>query len=297
MPFVSFFGLYPLTALKFHSYIFFAESRYVFPLVIPIFIMNSIRCKFNIIFLFFVYWFVLGKEEATCVVVHNFSPNFNVCANGQVIRMPIQYVTVPPMHDLETNTQSKDVIYSPLLNLTARIFLPLDVTKQQGKKLPVIVYYHGGLFSMFSYANPMFNSLTRGMSADSNAIVISVDYRLAPEQHLPVPFEDSWTAIQWIASHVSGNGPEEWLNSYADFDKFFLMGDSAGATISVNMALRFGERKLNGINLLGMILQMPYFINLVNLTTDDEFNQRFYYLLYPTAYGTNNLLLYQGKRH
>jgi hypothetical protein len=57
-------------------------------------------------------------------------------------------------------------------------------------------------------------------------------------------YDDSWTALKWVASHDNGDGPEEWLNSHADFSKVFFSGDRAGANISHHMAMRHGQDKL-----------------------------------------------------
>ncbi|KAK3013621.1 hypothetical protein RJ639_009324 [Escallonia herrerae] len=44
----------------------------------------------------------------------------------------------------------------------------------------------------------------------ARVIVVSVDYRLAPENPLPIPYEDSWASMQWVAAHFGGEGPEPW---------------------------------------------------------------------------------------
>ena len=56
-----------------------------------------------------------------------------------------------------------------------------------------------------------------------------------------------------------GKGNEYWLNSYVDFDKVFLMGDSAGANLAHYMGMRHGLEKLEGVKIEGMTLFYPYF--------------------------------------
>lgn len=61
--------------------------------------------------------------------------------------------------------------------------------------------------------------------AQANVVVVSVDYRLAPEHPLPIAYEDSWLALQWVASQFSkdhADGGEEWINEYADMDNIYL---------------------------------------------------------------------------
>jgi hypothetical protein len=39
-------------------------------------------------------------------------------------------------------------------------------------------------------------------------------------------YEESWAGLQWVVSHANRNGPEPWLNEYADFNRVFIGGDS-----------------------------------------------------------------------
>ncbi|OWM79242.1 hypothetical protein CDL15_Pgr003414 [Punica granatum] len=81
----------------------------------------------------------------------------------------------------------------------------------------------------------------------------------APERPLPVAYDDCWAALGWVGFHANGQGPEEWLNLFADLDRVFLSGDSAGANIAHNIAVRHGAEKIDGIGLSGIILVHPFF--------------------------------------
>ncbi|KAD3066441.1 hypothetical protein E3N88_34321 [Mikania micrantha] len=137
-----------------------------------------------------------------------------------------------------TGVESKDVIISPETDLSARLYIPK--TAATDRKLPILIFFHGAVL---------------------NVIVVSVDYRLGPEYPVPTGYNDSWEAIKWVASHGTGHGLDPWLNKFADFNQVFLAGDSAGANISHNMAIRFGleSNRIVGINLEGIILLHPYF--------------------------------------
>lgn len=113
---------------------------------------------------------------------------------------------------------------------------------------------------------PGYHDFCSTISAQAGAIVVSVEYGLFPDRPIPACYEDSWAALQWVASHVSGNGPEPWLNDHADFGKVFIGGDSAGGNISHTLAFRVGSIGLPGVKVVGMILVHPFFGG----TEDDE---------------------------
>ncbi|KAK6115849.1 hypothetical protein DH2020_008118 [Rehmannia glutinosa] len=98
---------------------------------------------------------------------------------------------------------------------------------------------------------------------EAKIILVSVDYRLAPENPLPTAYDDSWAALKWVASHISGekNATETWLREFVDFNKVYLAGDSAGANISHHMAIRAGLENpgLAEFKISGVLMIQPYF--------------------------------------
>ncbi|KAM6558147.1 2-hydroxyisoflavanone dehydratase [Cannabis sativa] len=166
---------------------------------------------------------------------------------------------LPPSPDSESGVKSKDVVISPQTGVTARIFLPQipDPTR----KLPLLIYYHGGAFCVGSPFSPPYSQYAPSLAEQANVVVLSVHYRRAPEDLLPTAFDDAWDAVKWAAAHSGGNGPESWINQFADLNKVFLGGDSAGATLAHNVAIRAGVDGLSGPKLMGMVLFHPYFGN------------------------------------
>ncbi|KAJ6310558.1 hypothetical protein OIU76_015308 [Salix suchowensis] len=61
-------------------------------------------------------------------------------------------------------------------------------------------------------------------ASEADFIVVSVEYGLFPARPIPACYEDSWAVLQWVASHVDGNGHDPWLNDRADFGKVFYRG-------------------------------------------------------------------------
>jgi acetyl esterase len=91
----------------------------------------------------------------------------------------------------------------------------------------LIVYYHGGGYVLGDLDG--YDRVTRQLCADSDAIVVSVDYRLAPEHPYPAAVDDAWAALQWAAEHARELG--------ADPTRLGVAGDSAGAVLATVMTL------------------------------------------------------------
>lgn len=108
-----------------------------------------------------------------------------------------------------------------------------------------MVYFHGGGFCVHTAFSSTYNNYLNNLVSEANIIAVSVDYRRAPKNPVPCAHDDSWTAIKWVASHVDGDGPEDWLNHYADFQRVFFAGDSSGANIAHHMGVRHCQEILD----------------------------------------------------
>ncbi|ORB66063.1 alpha/beta hydrolase [Mycolicibacterium tusciae] len=97
---------------------------------------------------------------------------------------------------------------------------------------PVLVYFHGG--GMVMGSNHSFEPLARTLAAQSNATVVSVDYRLAPEFPAPAQFDDAFRATEWVAQHAQQIG--------ADVTRLAVVGDSAGGSLAAAVALASRDR-------------------------------------------------------
>lgn len=121
-----------------------------------------------------------------------------------------------------------------------------------------------------------------------------MEYRLAPEHHLPACYDDCWEALKWVASHFSNNpiDAEPWLIEHGDFNRVFIGGDSAGGNIVHNIAMRAGTEALPcDVKLLGAIFSHPYFFSSKPIGSESVagFEQSLPYILwnfvYPSAPG------------
>ena len=107
-----------------------------------------------------------------------------------------------------------------------RVYTP--VSNKEMKKLPVIVYYHGGGWVIADLDT--YEASAVALSLQANAIVVSVAYRQAPENPFPAAHEDAFAAYKYVAEHAGEfNGDETNL---------VIAGESAGGNLAVATAVR-----------------------------------------------------------
>jgi acetyl esterase len=110
--------------------------------------------------------------------------------------------------------------------LAARLYAP---TGEQ--PLPVLLYFHGGGFTVGSVAT--HEPLCRHLAHLAQCAVISVDYRLAPQHRFPTAVHDAWDSLAWLRQHASDLG--------LDPARIALGGDSAGGTLAAVTAIAARE--------------------------------------------------------
>ncbi|XP_030450731.1 probable carboxylesterase 12 [Syzygium oleosum] len=188
-------------------------------------------------------------------ISQDFSPFLRIYEDGRIERL-IGTATVPAsLDDEQTGVASRDVAISSDPAVSARLYLPSG----RPEKLPLLVYFHGGGFCIETASSPTYHNYLNAVASEAGVVVVSVEYRRAPEDPLPAAYDDSWAALKWVASHAAGDGPDEWLNEHADLKRVFLAGDSAGANIAHHMGLRIGSDKLDGLAFAGIALVHPFF--------------------------------------
>ncbi|XP_028773250.1 carboxylesterase 1-like [Neltuma alba] len=182
----------------------------------------------------------------------------NVVLNpdGTLTRLNPRPVSPPsPDPSLPISVLSRDLHVDPSKHTWVRIFLPRNALSSQ-KKLPLVVFFHGGGFIVLSAGSTMFHDFCFNMADDLGAVVVSVEYRLAPEHRLPAAYDDAMEALHWIRTR-----PDDWLGHYADYSECYLMGSSAGGNIAYFAGLRAAEqvKHLEPLNIRGLILVQPFF--------------------------------------
>lgn len=110
---------------------------------------------------------------------------------------------------------------------------------------PIIVFFHGG---GFIYGSPdTYDGPCRYLTRDAEAIVVSVDYRLAPEHPFPAAVEDAYAATEWVAKNA------DTLNG--DASTLAVVGDSAGGTLAGVVSLAARDR--DGPDITHQVLIYP----------------------------------------
>jgi acetyl esterase len=93
--------------------------------------------------------------------------------------------------------------------------------------VPTIVFFHGGGFVIGDIET--HEDQTRQLSHDVGAVVVSVDYRLAPEARFPAGFEDCLAVTRYVGEHIADYGD--------DAARLVVAGDSAGANLAAAVSL------------------------------------------------------------
>ncbi len=114
-----------------------------------------------------------------------------------------------------------------------------------GGLFPLMVYFHGGGFIAGDLGSHDVNC--RNFCAGAQCVVMSVDYRLAPEHKFPAATDDCLYATRWASQHAS--------EMRADPDRIVVAGDSAGANLAAVTAMRIRDE--GGPSLAGQLLLYP----------------------------------------
>ncbi|XP_057525596.1 carboxylesterase 1-like [Amaranthus tricolor] len=173
--------------------------------------------------------------------------------DGSITRIKDFYPTVPP-NTSRSLAFSKDVSLNPDKKTWIRVYLPNK--PEPIKNLPIIVYSHGGGFVILSTTTPNFDSFLSNMASQLSVLVVSVEYRLAPEHRLPSAYDDVLEALFWIKDKK-----DEWVIKYGDVSKCILMGESVGGNIAYTVGLKASHliNNLQPLIIRGLVLIQPVF--------------------------------------
>jgi acetyl esterase len=131
------------------------------------------------------------------------------------VRAMMNAAVLPSGIEIASVTERK--IPGPNGPVPVRIYRPAgDAPK------PVVVYYHGGGWVLGSLET--HDGTCRRLADGADAVVVSVDYRMGPEDRFPAAVDDSYAALRWVAANAAELG--------ADPTRLVVAGDSAGGNLA-----------------------------------------------------------------
>ncbi len=147
-------------------------------------------------------------------------------------------IVAPPLPP-EPVADVRDLVIGTRPPLSARLYRPRSGT------LPLLVYFHGGGWVVGSVT--ISDPFCRALANASGCAVVSVEYRLAPEDRYPAAAEDAYAATRWSADHGSDLG--------IDASRIAVGGSSAGGNLAAVVALM--AREYGGPALAFQLLHVP----------------------------------------
>ncbi|CAL5420544.1 unnamed protein product [Camellia sinensis] len=150
---------------------------------------------------------------------------------------------VPPHEEFIDGVAIRDVTIDPNSGLAVRIYVPernSDIPDEN--KLPLFLHFHGGGFCITQADWYLYYHFYTRLVRSARAVCVSVYLRLGPENRVPAACDDAYSAYLWLCAVAEGNSSEPWLESYVNFSRIFLVGDSTGGNLVHEVAARVGAR-------------------------------------------------------
>ncbi|GLT45081.1 hypothetical protein SLA2020_189400 [Shorea laevis] len=219
-------------------------------------------------------------------------------SDGTVLRAKNIDFLLPSVVD-DTSVVFNDILFDKNHDLYLRLYKPTlpPPPPPFPTKLPIIIFLHGGGFCFGSRVWPNCHNCCLRMASGLNAVVMSPDYRLAPEHRLPAAMEDAASVMKWLKVQALSRNMVEgsWLNSgEVDLERVFVVGDSSGGNMAHHLAVELGvgSPELWPVRVRGYVLMAPFFGGVVRTKSEEgpseallnlEMLDRFWRLSMPTG--------------
>jgi acetyl esterase len=158
-------------------------------------------------------------------------------ARAERAEMMARFVPMPAYSSVRTENRT---IGADGREIPVRIYTPAG-----DGPFPAVVFFHGGGWVVGTLET--HDPYCRALATEAGIVVVSVDYRLAPEHKFPAGLEDCLAATEWVLEHVRKFG--------GDASQVIVGGDSAGATMATVVALLLRDKGVTGLS--GQILLYP----------------------------------------
>ncbi|GAY41291.1 hypothetical protein CUMW_058300, partial [Citrus unshiu] len=207
-------------------------------------------------------------QMTTQLLSPKMSPSTNQTRLGSAYSCPVKRLILPPRPSFplflypntaatpdpndDTIALSKDVPVNQSNNTWVRIIpAPQALDSSTDTKFPPRSLHPRWSLLLLSAATKIYHDLCSEIASRVPAIIVSVDYRLAPEHRLPAAYDDAVEVLQWVKTTQ-----EHWLRQYADFSSCFIMAD--GGNIAYTHATAKQAHKVDDLS-NGLILPQAFF--------------------------------------
>jgi hypothetical protein len=184
----------------------------------------------------------------------NASFRFNVSVNRCLLNF-IEF-KVPPSPNPPHGVASSDTTVDSSRNLWFCLYDPTPTGGDPNNvfRMPVIVFFHGGGFVLGNANSFWVDKQALQLARELRAIVVSVNYWLAPEHRFPCQYEDGFDSLRFIDEMDGRNLPAN-----ADLSRYFLARESAGGNLAQHVVVRASEYGFKRVKLLGLIVVQSFF--------------------------------------
>ncbi|NYE04267.1 acetyl esterase [Bacillus niacini] len=214
----------------------------------------------------------LVPEAQAYVTAFNQLPDFSTMDPEDVRAIMAQAKKIDMEIDQVAKVEDREIFVGSEGKITVRIYIP----EGEGP-FPIFIYYHGGGWVLGNLDG--VDPSCRVLANKTKCVVISVDYRLAPEFKFPIPAEDSYAALTWV------NENAVLFNGIAS--KIIVGGDSAGGNLATVVSMMSRDRK--GPDISAQVLLYP--------VTDLSYDTESYYE-FAEGYALNrNLMKWFGTHY
>ncbi|CAF1407596.1 unnamed protein product [Adineta ricciae] len=178
----------------------------------------------------------VGKASET----FGFAPAWYVQRNSGLILKKLKPA------EIITDIEIRD---TTIEGVPVRIYSPINFKNEKAKFLPAVIFYHGGAFYMGSVDT--HHPITRDLARQTGFIIISVEYRLAPEHHFPAGLDDCMKVTKYF---LNTNNAKKF---HIDAQRIAISGDSAGGNLAAVIAMRFASEPISEIRPRLQVLIYP----------------------------------------
>ena len=136
-----------------------------------------------------------------------------------------------------------DFIPGPTADLPVRVYRPLRGAEDEPS--PGLIYFHGSGWVVNNIA--LVDSVSRAISNRTGCVLVAVNYQKAPEHKFPIPFDDCYSATEWVFENADQLG--------IDANRIGVIGDSAGGNLAAAVTLK--ARDVGGPRIAYQVLIYP----------------------------------------